>query len=119
MIPKTMKAAVVQGYGQPLKIEEVPVREPGRYEVLVKVIACGVCHTDLHAVDGDWPAKPKMPLIPGHEGVGIVVACGPEAFVKEGDAVEFRGCIPLVDAAIIVLQAGKHFVKLRKTEDTA
>jgi hypothetical protein len=66
-----------------LKIEEVPVREPGRYEVLVKVIACGVCHTDLHAVDGDWPAKPKMPLIPGHEGVGIVVACGPEAFVKK------------------------------------
>jgi propanol-preferring alcohol dehydrogenase len=64
MIPKTMKAAVVQGYGQPLKIEEVPVREPGRYEVLVKVIACGVCHTDLHAVDGDWPAKPKMPLFP-------------------------------------------------------
>jgi len=87
MIPKTMKAAVVQGYGQPLKIMEVPVREPGRYEVLVKVIACGVCHTDLHAVDGDWPAKPKMPLIPGHEGVGIVVACGPEAQVKEGDAV--------------------------------
>ncbi|EJG2363560.1 alcohol dehydrogenase catalytic domain-containing protein, partial [Elizabethkingia anophelis] len=55
MIPKTMKAAVVQGYGEPLKIQEVPVREPGRYEVLVKVMACGVCHTDLHAVDGDWP----------------------------------------------------------------
>ncbi|MCT4141380.1 alcohol dehydrogenase AdhP [Elizabethkingia anophelis] len=87
MIPKTMKAAVVQGYGEPLKIQEVPVREPGHYEVLVKVMACGVCHTDLHAVDGDWPAKPKMPLIPGHEGVGIVVACGPDAMVKEGDAV--------------------------------
>jgi propanol-preferring alcohol dehydrogenase len=108
MIPKTMKAAVVQGYGQPLKIREVPVREPGRYEVLVKVIACGVCHTDLHAVDGDWPAKPKMPLIPGHEGVGIVVACGPEAFVKKEMQLEFRGCIRLVDAAIIVSQAGKH-----------
>ena len=79
MIPKTMKAAVVQGYGQPLKIMEVPVREPGRYEVLVKVIACGVCHTDLHAVDGVLPANSKLSLIPGHEGVGIVVACGPEA----------------------------------------
>lgn len=82
MIPKTMKAAVVQGYGQPLKIEEVPVREPGRYEVLVKVIACGVCHTDLHAVDGDWPAKPKIPLIPGHEGVGIVGSLRPRSFCK-------------------------------------
>ncbi|XJR87954.1 alcohol dehydrogenase catalytic domain-containing protein [Elizabethkingia anophelis] len=59
MIPKTMKAAVVQGYGEPLKIQEVPVREPGRYEVLVKVMACGVCHTDLHAVDGDWLLNPK------------------------------------------------------------
>ena len=93
-----MKAAVVQGYGQPLKIEEVPVRVPGRYEVLVKVIACGVCHTDLHAVDGDWPAKPKMPLIPGHEGVGIVVACGPEAFVKEGDTIVEGQVLCIVEA---------------------
>lgn len=87
MIPKTMKAAVAREFGKPLQIEEVSVREPKRYEVLVKVMACGVCHTDLHAVEGDWPVKPKMPLIPGHEGVGIVVACGPEAKVKEGDAV--------------------------------
>lgn len=88
MIPKTMKAAVVREFGQPLKIEEVPVKMPGTNEVLVKVIASGVCHTDLHAVDGDWPVKPKMPLIPGHEGVGYVVAVGPGVKnVKEGDAV--------------------------------
>lgn len=88
MIPKTMKAAVVREFGQALKIEEVPVKMPGTNEVLVKVIASGVCHTDLHAVDGDWPVKPKMPLIPGHEGVGYVVAVGPGVKnVKEGDAV--------------------------------
>jgi alcohol dehydrogenase, propanol-preferring len=83
-----MKAAVVRQFGQPLQIEEVPVKMPGTNEVLVKVIASGVCHTDLHAVDGDWPVKPKMPLIPGHEGVGYVVAVGPGVKnVKEGDAV--------------------------------
>ncbi len=87
MIPKKMKAAVAPGYGKKLEIREVPVREPGRYEVLVKIIASGVCHTDLHAIEGDWPVKSKMPLIPGHEGVGYVVACGPDAVVKEGDAV--------------------------------
>ena len=88
MIPKTMKAAVVREFGKPLQIEEVEVKRPGRNEVLVKVIASGVCHTDLHAVDGDWPVKPKMPLIPGHEGVGYVVAVGPDVHnVKEGDPV--------------------------------
>ena len=74
---KTMKAAVVRAFGQPLSIDEVPVPTPGLGEVLVKIEACGVCHTDLHAVDGDWPVKPKPPFIPGHEGVGYVVAIGP------------------------------------------
>ncbi|WP_330444413.1 alcohol dehydrogenase AdhP [Flavobacterium sp. C4GT6] len=88
MLPKTMKAAVVREFGKPLQIEEVEVKRPGRNQILVKVIASGVCHTDLHAVDGDWPVKPKMPLIPGHEGVGYVVAVGPDVYnVKEGDAV--------------------------------
>ncbi|WP_236586188.1 alcohol dehydrogenase AdhP [Sphingobacterium spiritivorum] len=83
-----MKAAVARGYGQPLSIEEVPVKQPGRNQILVKVVACGVCHTDLHAIEGDWPVKSKMPLIPGHEGVGYVVATGPDVQnVKEGDAV--------------------------------
>ena len=59
MLPKTMKAAVIREFGSLLKIEEVEVKRPGRNEILVKVIASGVCHTDLHAVEGDWPVKPK------------------------------------------------------------
>ncbi|MBO9640920.1 MAG: alcohol dehydrogenase catalytic domain-containing protein, partial [Siphonobacter aquaeclarae] len=88
MIPKTMKAAVLRAFGAPLAIEEVPVREPGENQVLVKIITSGVCHTDLHACEGDWPVKPKLPLIPGHEGVGYVVALGRGVDqVKEGDIV--------------------------------
>jgi len=83
-----MKAAVIREFGSLLRIEEVEVKRPGRNEILVKIIASGVCHTDLHAIQGDWPVKPKMPLIPGHEGVGYVVAVGPDVKnVKEGDAV--------------------------------
>lgn len=85
---KTMKAAVVREFGQPLVIEEVPVPRPGPGELLVKIEACGVCHTDLHAADGDWPVKPNPPFIPGHEGVGHVVAVGAGvSHVKEGDRV--------------------------------
>lgn len=88
MLPKTMKAAVVRTFGQPLTIEEMPVKRPGRNELLVKVIASGVCHTDLHAANGDWPVKPKLPLIPGHEGLGFVAAVGEGVdYVKEGDIV--------------------------------
>lgn len=88
MLPKKMKAAVIREFGQPLRIEEMEVKRPGRNQILVKVIASGVCHTDLHAADGDWPVKPNLPLIPGHEGVGYVVAVGEGVdYVKEGDAV--------------------------------
>ena len=59
-MPKTMKAAVVHRFRTPLEIEEVPIPAPGPGEVLVKVIATGVCHTDLHAADGDWPVKPRL-----------------------------------------------------------
>jgi len=85
---KTMKAAVVREFGAPLVIEEAPVPEPGPGEILVKIEACGVCHTDLHAAHGDWPVKPKPPFIPGHEGVGYVAALGKGVTsVKEGDRV--------------------------------
>ncbi len=85
---KTMKAAVVRAFGQPLAIEEVPVPQVSRGQVLVKIAACGVCHTDLHAAHGDWPVKPNPPFIPGHEGVGHVVAVGAGvAHVREGDRV--------------------------------
>ena len=83
-----MKAAVVRAFDQPLQIEEVPVPRPGAGDVLVKIEACGVCHTDLHAAEGDWPVKPNPPFIPGHEGVGHVVAVGAGVdHVKEGDRV--------------------------------
>lgn len=83
-----MKAAVVREFGKPLSIETVPVPTPGPGEVLVKVIACGVCHTDLHAADGDWPVKPTLPFIPGHEVAGTVAALGEGVTnVKIGDAV--------------------------------
>lgn len=85
---RTMKAAVVRRFGQALSIEEVPVPEPGPGEVLVKVVACGVCHTDLHAANGDWPVKPQPPFTPGHEAAGVVAALGPGVTnLKEGDRV--------------------------------
>src|SRR3954470_20588170 len=85
---QTMKAAVVRAFGKPLAIEEVPIPTPGPGEVLVRIMATGVCHTDLHAADGDWPVKPTPPFIPGHEGAGIVAAMGPGVTgLKEGDAV--------------------------------
>src|SRR5437667_3103812 len=74
---KTMKAAVVRGFGKPLGIEDVPIPTPGPGEVLVKIMSTGVCHTDIHAAHGDWPVKPTPPFIPGHEGVGIVEQLGP------------------------------------------
>lgn len=85
---RTMKAAVVREFGKPLTIEEVPVPRPDPGHVLVKIEACGVCHTDLHAAQGDWPVKPNPPFIPGHEGVGYVAAVGAGVtHVKEGDRV--------------------------------
>jgi len=84
----TMKAAMVRKFKEPLSIEEVPVPEVGRGQILVKIEACGVCHTDLHAADGDWPVNPNPPFIPGHEGVGTVSAVGGGVTaVKEGDRV--------------------------------
>ena len=83
-----MQAAVVQAFGQPLVLQELPVPTPGPRQILVKTEACGVCHTDLHAARGDWPVKPRPPFIPGHEGIGRVVALGAGVkAVKEGDRV--------------------------------
>ncbi len=88
MLPKTMKAAVVREFGKPLAIEEAPVPTPADDQILVKIEASGVCHTDLHAAEGDWPVKPNPPFIPGHEGVGFVAAIGKNVkHVKEGDRV--------------------------------
>ncbi|MGL5012098.1 MAG: alcohol dehydrogenase AdhP [Paracoccaceae bacterium] len=88
LLPKTMKAAVVTRLGAPLEIREVPVPQIGPGQVLIRVRASGVCHTDLQAASGDWPVKPQPPFIPGHEGVGEVAAVGGGVtHLKEGDRV--------------------------------
>src|SRR3569833_4615776 len=85
---RTMRAAVVRAFGEPLTIEEMPVPRPGPGQILVRVAACGVCHTDLHAANGDWPVKPRLPFVPGHEGAGTVAAVGAGVtHVREGDRV--------------------------------
>ncbi|MGV9182078.1 alcohol dehydrogenase AdhP [Arcanobacterium canis] len=87
-IPTKFTAAVVDKFGDPLNVREVDMPEPGLNQALVKNIATGVCHTDLHAAQGDWPVRPEPPFIPGHEGVGRVVKLGPgEHSVKVGDLV--------------------------------
>ena len=83
-----MQAAVVVKFGQPLEFQEWDIPSPGPGQILVKTEACGVCHTDVHAAGGDWPLKPTLPFIPGHEGIGLVVALGSGVTaVKEGDRV--------------------------------
>lgn len=85
---KTMKAAVVKAFGEPLTIDELPVPEPAAGQVVVKLSYSGVCHTDLHAAQGDWPAKPSLPFVPGHEGAGQVAAVGAGVRgFREGDRV--------------------------------
>lgn len=87
-MPNLMRAAVVHAFDQALVIEQVPIPSPGPGQVLVKIEASGVCHTDLHAARGDWPIKPALPFIPGHEGAGFVAALGAgvEGF-QEGERV--------------------------------
>jgi alcohol dehydrogenase, propanol-preferring len=85
---REMHAAVVEEFGKPLVLKEVEIPTPGSGQIVVKTEACGVCHTDLHAAKGDWPVKPTLPFIPGHEAIGIVTAVGAGVtLVKEGDRV--------------------------------
>jgi propanol-preferring alcohol dehydrogenase len=74
-IPKTMHAMVLEAPGRPLKLTDIPVPKAGTSQVMLRVLACGVCRTDLHIVDGEL-TEPKLPLIPGHEIVGTVVGTG-------------------------------------------
>lgn len=84
----TMQVAQVEQFGQPLVLKSLDIPTPGPGQILVKTEACGVCHTDLHARDGDWPLKPALPFTPGHEGIGIVVALGDGVTaVKMGERV--------------------------------
>ena len=86
-MPK-MQVAMVERFKAPLVLREWDVPTPGPGQILVRTEACGVCHTDLHAAGGDWPVKPTLPFIPGHEGIGRVAAVGQGVtVVKEGDRV--------------------------------
>jgi alcohol dehydrogenase, propanol-preferring len=76
MAMNTMKAAVVPYLGAKLEIQDVPIPEPGPGQVLIRMHTSGLCHTDIHAMNGDWPVKPTPPFIPGHEGVGTIEARG-------------------------------------------
>lgn len=72
-----MKAMVVERFGAPLTYKDVPDPQlRGPFDAVIRLHACGVCHTDLHAANGDWPVKPTLPFIPGHEGVGTVMEIG-------------------------------------------
>ena len=83
-----MKAAVVNAFHQPLAIEDRPIPEPGTGQVVVKIEASGLCHTDIHAANGDWPVKPSPPFVPGHEGVGTVTRVGAGVTrLQEGERV--------------------------------
>ncbi|HVK30652.1 MAG TPA: alcohol dehydrogenase AdhP [Nocardioides sp.] len=83
-----MRAAVVHDFTEPLAIEERAAPVPGPGQVLVRIEASGLCHTDIHAAHGDWPVKPVPPFVPGHEGVGTVEALGPGVTVHApGDRV--------------------------------
>src|SRR5690625_5215710 len=75
----TMRAAVDPELGQRLEIQDLARPTPGPFEALVKVEYSGVCHTDLHAANGDWPVKPTPPFIPGHEGVATADTIGDQA----------------------------------------
>jgi len=94
-IPKTQKVAIFEKHGGPVQIVERPVVQESELkagEVLIKVMYSGVCHTDLHAMLGDWPLEAKLPLIGGHEGAGFVVAIGKgtSSPIKVGQAVGIK-----------------------------
>lgn len=71
-----MKAALLESFGKPLRLAEIAKPVPGPSEVLVKMRTSGVCHSDLHNIEGDWSVVPELPIVPGHEGVGTVVEAG-------------------------------------------
>jgi S-(hydroxymethyl)glutathione dehydrogenase / alcohol dehydrogenase len=81
-----MKAAILEAAGQPLVIDQLTVSKPGPHEVLIRTAACGLCHSDLHFIEGTYPHP--MPCVGGHEAAGIVEEVGSEVrTVKKGDAV--------------------------------
>jgi len=91
-----MQAALVTDFTSPLVVKEVPVPAPGPEQVLVRVETCGICHTDIHAARGDWPVKPALPFIPGHEGVGVIEQVGSQV---DASRIGQRVAIPWLGSA--------------------
>ena len=77
-LPKTMRAMLFEKPGTQLRLADIPLPQPGPGQVLIEVHACGVCHTDLHIMDGEL-AQPKLPLVLGHQIVGTVAKAGPSS----------------------------------------
>ncbi len=83
-----MHAAIIEEFRKPHVFRDFEIPTPGPGQIVLKTEACGVCHTDLHAANGDWPVKPTPPFIPGHEAIGRITAVGAGVtIVKEGDRV--------------------------------
>ena len=81
-----MKAAILVAPNQPLQVEDISIANPGPHEVLIRTAACGLCHSDLHFIEGTYPHA--LPAVPGHEAAGVVEAVGSEVrTVKPGDHV--------------------------------
>jgi S-(hydroxymethyl)glutathione dehydrogenase/alcohol dehydrogenase len=81
-----MKAAIFREVGKPLQIEQISISKPGPREVLIRTAAAGVCHSDLHFIEGLYPAQ--TPMVLGHESAGIVEQVGSDVtYVKPGDHV--------------------------------
>jgi len=90
-----MKAAVVRAFGKPLVIEELEIPQPGAGQVLLKMAASSVSHSDVRAISGDWPVKFNPPFVPGNNGVGFVAAVGAGVeTIREGDRVGMRRLRP-------------------------
>ncbi|TVY49665.1 alcohol dehydrogenase [Lachnellula occidentalis] len=88
-VPTEQWAQVVEQTGKPVVYKRIPVQKPGPDEVLINIKYSGVCHTDLHAVNGDWPLDTKLPLVGGHEGAGVVVELG--SLVKDIAIGDYAG----------------------------
>ena len=91
-----MKAAIVHELGAPLDVTDTDRPAPSSTQVLVRLEASGLCHTDIHAAKGEWPVKPSPPFIPGHEGVGIVEEVGDDVEAVE---VGTRVAVPWLGTA--------------------
>ncbi len=88
----TIRAAVLRATGLPAAIEDVTIAEPRDGEVRVRILGSGVCHSDLHVRDGEWPRP--IPMAMGHEGAGVVEAVGPGVSLRVGQPVALSWLVP-------------------------